>query len=45
MTKLNVISIKAIQKLRRSKTKSFVTKTGLQITQEFNNGVITINVN
>jgi len=45
MTKLNVISIKAIQKLRRKKYKSFVTKTGLQITQQFNNGVITINVN
>ena len=44
MTKLNVISIKAIQKLRRKKYKSFVNKTGLRITQQFNNGVITINV-
>jgi len=44
MTKLNVISIKAIQKLRRKKYKSFVTKTGLHIEQIFNNGVITINV-
>jgi len=45
MTKYNIVSIKAIQKLRRKKYKSFVTKTGLHIEQIFNNGVITINVN